>query len=386
MKLYIAILFLSLTQACGLADAKSRGAGTGKDKPYLVAAESKEKTSAEELKQSFGPAAAFIKNGYTAYRITYNTTNADGKAVVASGALFVPDTKTALPLLNYNHGTYFPSKERNAPSYLGYGDELSIGKLFSGAGYLVMMPDYIGYGSTKKEQHPYGAYHMIAGTVVDMLYAVKEFCTKNGIALSGKNFFSGWSEGAGVALATVKALEEKHKGDFTPTATVLNAGPYHTSGFMDHIMEAKQPLRYMASYAWILKSYSQIYNIGKPFSYYFNEPAASELDASPERYTSQEPQKLFTNTFRENYKAGKETALQEAMQVNDLWNWKPQSTIVFCHGDKDEYVPLFNSEKAYNSMKEKGADVELRIFKGQNHTSGALGYIQQLFTTFEKAK
>ncbi len=385
MKLLLAILLI-FTQACNFADAKSRGFGTGKDKPYLVSAESKEKVSAEELKQSYGPAAAFIKNGYTAYRITYNTINSDGRGVVASGALFVPDTKAALPLLNYNHGTYFPSKERNAPSYLSYGDELNIGKLFSGAGYLVLMPDYIGYGSTKNEKHPYGAYHIIAGSVIDMLKAVKEFCTKNKIELSGKNFFSGWSEGAAVALATVKALEESKKGEFTPTATVLNAGPYHTSGFIDHILEAKQPLRYMASYAWILKSYSSIYKISKPFSYYFNEPAASELDATPERYTSQDPQQLFTNTFRENYKAGKETALQQAMQANDLWNWKPQSTIVFCHGDKDEYVPLFNSEKAYNTMKSKGADVTLQIFKGQTHTSGALGYIQQLFTTFEKTK
>ncbi|HEV7780578.1 MAG TPA: lipase family protein [Chitinophagaceae bacterium] len=380
MKLYIITVLAVLTQAC-TADAKP-----GKEKPYLVSAESKEKVSAEELKQSYAPAAAYIKNGYTAYRITYNTTNTDGNAVVASGALFVPDIKTAVPLLNYNHGTYFPSRERNAPSYLGYGDELSIGKLFSGAGYLVVMPDYIGYGSTKKEKHPYGAYHLIAASVIDMLKAVKEFCAKNEILLSGKNFFSGWSEGAAVALATVKALEEKHKGEFTPTATVLNAGPYYTSGFIDHILEARQPLRYMASYAWILRSYIQLYNINKPFSYYFNEPAASELEAGPERYNADDPQALFTQTFRENYKTGKEIALQKAMQDNDLWNWKPRSKVVFCHGDRDEYVPLFNSEKAYNTMKEKGADVTLQIFKGQTHTSGALGYIQQLFTNFEKAK
>jgi hypothetical protein len=167
---------------------------------------------------------------------------------------------------------------------------------------------------------------------------------------------------------------------------VLNAGPYYTSGFVDHILEARQPLRYVASYAWILKSYSSLYKIGKPFSYYFNEPAASDLAATPERYTVQDPQQLFTTTFRESYKAGKEIELEQATKANDLWNWKPQSKIVFCHGDKDEYVPLFNSEKAYNTMKEKGADVSLQIFKGQNHTSGAVGFVQQLFTTFEKAK
>lgn len=381
IKLTLAILLISFTQACSNAGAKDKHVPVAKT--YLVAAENRGKTSAEELKQEFGLAAMFIRNGYTSYRITYNTTHTDGSSVVASGAVFLPDTKSAIPLLNYNHGTYFPSRERNAPSYFGYGDEISIGKLFSGAGYLVVMPDYIGYGSSKNKQHPYGAYHEIAGSVIDMLRAVKEFCAKNDIQLSGKNFFSGWSEGAAVGLATVKALEEKYKGEFTPTASVLNAGPYYTSGFVDHILEARQPLRYMASYAWILKSYSSLYKIDKPFSYYFNEPAASDLAATPERYTVQDPQNLFTTTFRESYKAGKETALQQATKANDLWDWKPQSKIVFCHGDKDEYVPLFNSEKAYNAMKEKGADVSLQIFKGQNHTSGAMGYIQQLFTVFE---
>ena len=78
--------------------------------------------------------------------------------------------------------------------------------------------------------------------------------------------------------------------------------------------------------------------------------------------------------------------MQNAMLENDLWNWKPVSKIVFCHGDKDEYVPIFNSEKAYTTMKAKGADVTLKIFKGETHSSGVYAYIQQVFETFEKAK
>src|SRR5687767_1097230 len=74
-------------------------------KDRLVTAEVKNKSSADALKQSYGQLATYIKNGYTAYRITYNTTNTDGKEIVASGAIFVPDTKTAMPLFNYNHGT-----------------------------------------------------------------------------------------------------------------------------------------------------------------------------------------------------------------------------------------------------------------------------------------
>ncbi len=88
----------------------------------------------------------------------------------------------------------------------------------------------------------------------------------------------------------------------------------------------------------------------------------------------------------QNYKSGRDTALQLAMQQNDLWNWKPESKIVFCHGDKDDYVPLFNSEKAYSTMKAKGADVTLNVFKGATHTSGVYNFALIAVNTFGKEK
>jgi len=385
MRIYMAILLSVLGSACHTAELKRGGKDTTRTE-WLVSAEAKDKVSADDLKQSYGQFAAFIKNGYTAYRITYHTTHTDGKDIVASGAIFVPDVKAPLPLLNYDHGTYFPSHEREAPSYMGYSYEVIMGKLFSGAGYLVVMPDYIGYGSTKKEMHPYGAYYEIAGSVIDMLRAAKEFCDKNNIRLSGKNFFSGWSEGAAVAVATVKSLEENHRGEFTPTATVVNAGPYYSSQFVNHILDADGSLQYMNTYVWILQSYNRLYNINKPLDYYFREPAATDLKEGPETYIPRDPKKLFTETFRTNYKAGKDTALQNALRRNDLWDWKPKSRIVFCHGDRDDYVPLFNSEKAYAEMKAKGADVSLQVFKGQNHSSGIIGYVREAFVNFERAR
>ena len=211
------------------------------ERKWLVSAEVKENASVEELRKRYGQFSDYIKNGYAAYRLTYRTTNTDGREVVASGAVFIPDKKTAFAILNYNHGTYFPSQEQEAPSYLGHGYEVMLGKLFTCAGYLVVMPDYIGYGSTKSEVHPYGAYHEIAESVLDMLRAVKEFCDENNIALSGKNFYSGWSEGAAVALAIVQ-LVERNEGEFMPTAAVVNAGPYYSSGFVHHILDSQNTM------------------------------------------------------------------------------------------------------------------------------------------------
>lgn len=355
---------------------------------YLVSATQKVQSSADELKRDHQTLAMFVKNGYTAYRLTYNTIAPSGKPVVASGAVYVPDIAGALPLFNYNHGTIFPSREGTAPSYTGALDaEGGIAKLFAANGYLVVMPDYIGYGSTKNLAHPYGAYHINARAVTDMLYAVKEFCTDKQLELSGKNFFSGWSEGAAVTLATVLDLEKNHDGNFAPTATVLNAGPYYTSAFSGQVMDAAEPQRHIKSYAWVLQTYNSIYNINRPISYYFTEPNASKLaKEGPEADISSNAGELFTAGFRSNFKAGRDTALVKALKENDLWNTQPQSPVIFCHGDQDVYVPLFNSQKAYDAMKAKGADVQLKIFKGHSHTSGVFNYLQTAFMEFESRR
>jgi len=368
-----------------LKKQQSKNEDAGK---YLVSAKLKVESSADELKRDHKQLAMFVKNGYKAYRITYKTVSPSGQPVVASGAVYVPDIKGALPLFNYNHGTIFPSREGSAPSYMGaYDAEGGIAKLFAANGYLVVMPDYIGYGSTKNLDHPYGAYHINARTVTDMLYAAREFCDQKQVTLSGKHFFSGWSEGAAVTLATILDLEKNHGGNFKPTATVLNAGPYYTSAFSEQVLDAAEPLRHMKSYAWVLQTYNSIYNINRPPAYYFTEPYAGRLKADgPEADITNSAAELFTAGFRSNFKSGKDTALANALKANDLWTGSPGSPVIFCHGDEDVYVPLYNSQKAYDEMKAKGADVQLKIFKGQNHTSGVFNYLQTAFMAFEGKK
>lgn len=355
--------------------------------PYLISVEKKFTYSAGELKKKAGIASLYIKNGFSAYRITYKTYNVDGKQVTASGAVLVPDINQPLPLMNYNHGTIFPDNERSAPGYLSqYNNEVLLAGLFCSMGYLMVMPDYIGYGAAKDLQHPYCAYDFIAATCIDMLRATKEFCNSRQIKLNNKNFFTGWSEGGGVALAVVKNIEEKFSKEFTVTAAAPMAGAYYTSGFAEHVLNSKEDFPFINSYVWVLTTYNWLYNINKPLNYYFKEPYASRLEKDPDAIIPLQPDNLFTTEFRKNYAMGLDTALKNALQKNDLWNWKPKAKIVLCHGDKDNYVPFFNSEKVYEAMKAKGADVKLAAFPGKGHSNALPEYLMTIRNTFEKLR
>jgi predicted esterase len=306
--------------------------------------------------------------------------------VTASGAVLVPDIKQPLPLMNYNHGTIFPDNERSAPGYLSqYNSEVILGGLFSSMGYLTVMPDYIGYGSTNDLKHPYCAYNYIAATCIDMLRAAKEFCDSQKIKLNNKKIFTGWSEGGGVALAVVKNIEEKFSDEFNVTAAAPMAGAFYSSGFAEYVLNGKQNFPYINSYAWVLTTYNWLYKINKPLHYYFNEPYASRLEKDPDAVISLQPDVLFAE-FRNNYERGLDTLLKNALLQNDLWNWKPKAKIVLCHSEKDNYVPIFNSKRAYDAMKAKGANVTLVAYPAKGHSDCLPQYLGTLYTAFEKLR
>lgn len=384
---YISVLMSLILSAGSAAEASPAIALKHSQTPYLVSFEKKFTFSETQLKSMAAIASQYIRNGFSAYRITYRTVDVDGKEVIASGAILVPDGKQPLPLMNYNHGTLFPGNERSAPGYLSqYNSEVLLGGLFSAMGYLVVMPDYIGYGSTKDLKHPYCAYNFIAITCIDMLRAAKEFCDSLDLTLNNKNFFTGWSEGGGVALAVVKTIEEKFANEFTVTAAAPMAGAYYISGFAEHVINSPQDFPYINSYAWVLTSYNWLYNINKPLSYYYNEPYATRLLNNPDATVPLKPGALFTETFIKNYSAGTDAELKKALLQNDLWNWKPKAKIVLCHGEKDNYVPFFNSTKVYEAMKAKGADVTLAAYPGKGHSNALPQYLQTVHSVFEKLR
>ncbi len=191
------------------------------------------------------------------------------------------------------------------------------------------------------------------------------------------------SEGGGVALAVVKNIEEKFSNEFLVTAAAPMAGAYYPSAFAEHVLNSKDDFKYINSYAWVLQSYNWLYKINKPLNYYFNEPYASRLKENPEATIPLKPDVLFTSTFRKDYAEGKATALQNALEENDLWNWKPKAKIILCHGEKDNYVPFFNSKKTYDAMKAKGADVTLVAFAGKGHSDCLPQYIQTVLANLK---
>ena len=107
----------------------------------------------------------------TAYRLEYLTTDADGKEVRASGLVSVPQKPAGAtsPVRGYQHGTLF--RDAEAPSNNAVASEVAV--VLASLGYIVLAPDYVGFGASKGTPHPYLLAAPSAAATVDFLTATR---------------------------------------------------------------------------------------------------------------------------------------------------------------------------------------------------------------------
>jgi pimeloyl-ACP methyl ester carboxylesterase len=326
--------------------------------------------------QSVPLAGALVHYPIRVYRLTYHTHTPDGQETTASGAVLVPVGAGALPVLSYQHGTLTPNSEGQAPSYYAQGSDVwSVVSVLASTGYVVSAPDYIGYGASKALPHPYEHAASLASASADMLQAAREFCKQQGVGVNQKNFLLGYSEGGYATMALHKLLEEKYATTLPVTASAPGAGAYHKSAFAKYILNSTQPLSFLSTYVWVLRTYDRIYALNRPFSFYYQEPYATRLQADPFAEVPTQQSQLFALGFRNAVLNDSDPKLTAALADNDIYDWKPTAPTALFHGTADDYVPFFNSQDAYDAMRKRGAtQVELHPIQGGDHFSSATAY------------
>ena len=321
-------------------------------------------------------AGALVRYPIRAYRLTYRTRTPEGTETTASGAVLVPVATGALPVLSYQHGTIAPSSETQAPSYYATGSDVwSVVSVLASTGFVVSAPDYIGYGASKALPHPYEHAASLASASADMLRATREFCEKQKVDVNQKNYLLGYSEGGYATMALHKLLEEKYATTLPVAASAPGAGAYHKTAFARYILGATQPLSFLNSYVWVLRTYDRLYSLNRPFSFYYQQPYAAQLQVDPFAAVPSQQSQLFASSFRQAVLNNTDVPLAAALAANDIYDWQPRAPLALFHGTADDYVPFFNSQDAYDAMRRRGAtQVELHPIPGGNHFTSAVQY------------
>ena len=312
-----------------------------------------------------------------AIRIVYQTEDVNGNPTQASGALMVPGTVMSFPLMSLQHGT--ESKRNLVASESPLNSVEGIAGLYmSSLGYLVCIPDFLGFGVSTL-RHPYCHAQSNTTASIDFIRASRQYCLENNIDENGQLFLTGYSEGGYITLALQKEIEQNYSGEFTITAVAPMAGPYDLYGTIRDVFRE-------SSYAdpgyigYLFTAYNDIYGWNR-LNDIFKSPYGDLMpDLFNGSYTwgqilAQLPgsfNQLVKTVFRNDFLNGNEPEFTSAFQQNTLLNWTPRAPIRFFHGNADRIVPYQNALTTVTNLRNNGANnISLITISGGTHETAA---------------
>lgn len=152
--------------------------------------------------------------------LLYPSVDQYGDSVTLSGLISWPKHKQPKGIILLPHFTIYSDKE--APTEKGTGE----GKNFQ-KDFVLIMPDYIGFGATKDRIHPYLDGALTAQNCVDMLLHAKPVLDSLQLGIPTDSIYIvGFSQGGASAVWILKAIEEKYSDCIHVKKCFAGSGPY----------------------------------------------------------------------------------------------------------------------------------------------------------------
>ena len=156
---------------------------------------------------------------------TYPSINTKWDTVTLSGKVILPRGRRPKRLILVSHYTVCSNSE--APSNC-----FSLEGMLAPMGYGLIIPDYLGYGVTAREVHPYLVMDLTARNVLDMYHAVKPWLEAVGMSPEEPEIIlMGYSQGGANTMAVERLIETEYYADENPKQVKIHrvfagGGPY----------------------------------------------------------------------------------------------------------------------------------------------------------------
>ena len=313
------------------------------------------------------------------YKTSFKSTG-----ILASGLVCLPKTSGNYPVLCFQNGTN--TLHSKAPTENPQDDLFSILESVASMGFIVVIPDYIGFGSSSNLPHPYLHAESSTQSILDMLRAVNEFSSDEKVVAKPTKdlFIFGYSQGGWATMLLQKAIETNYSSEFNLIASSCAAGPYSLEYMNEYIAgQTDYPMPYFLAY--LLNAYRTIGLLSKPLSDFIQEPYASKIpglfdgEHSGGSINSSLTTKMadfLTPEYRTGYSTNSNfTDLKSAFQANSATAWPVSTPTRLYHGSLDNYIPESLSQKMLMDFRTLGVSdskLQLVIIPGASHESAIL--------------
>ena len=323
------------------------------------------------------------QNAVTEIVGTYPSVNINWDTVTLSGKVMLPVGQRPKRLILVSHYTICSNAE--APSNC-----FSLEGILVKMGYGLIIPDYMGYGITSREVHPYLVMDITARNVLDMYFAVKPWLKAVGMEPEQEEIIlMGYSQGGANTMAVEHLIETKYWSDEDADQVKIHrvfagGGPYDVKATYEGFVNTDT-----ASYPVAVPLVVQGMILGNKLQMDMRDLMQQwlydHLDewVNSKKYTSGQINGMIgTHVTHElltpkgmDQTSWEVSELQKAMVANSItsYNWIPEASVYICHSIDDETVPFANAANA--KSKWSNANITYNFGHYGGHVQTCLRFI-----------
>ncbi len=293
---------------------------------------------------------------------TYPSYDNDWNPITLSGKVMLPKKGHPKRMILVSHYTVCSNAE--APSNC-----FSLEGVLVNLGYGLIIPDYMGYGITANEVHPYLVMDMTARNVVDMYLAVRPWLDAiDRLPDDPKLDLMGYSQGGATTMAVQHLIETEYFGDSSMDFISLHrvfagGGPYDVKATYERFVNT-DTAGYPVAVPLVLQGMIKGNKLKMELSDMMKPRLCDHMDdwINSKKFTSAQINQLIGTKVTHELltdeammqKSEKVAELYKAMTANSIvaQNWVPEASVYIMHSMDDETVPYTNATRAKSKWKE----------------------------------
>ena len=323
---------------------------------------------------------------------TYPSIDTNWDSIRLSGKVMLPKKRKPKRMILLSHYTVCADAE--APSNC-----FALEGVLVKQGYGLIIPDYLGYGVTSSQVHPYLVMDLTARNVYDMYLAVRPWLKAVDMEPEHDDLIlMGYSQGGATTMAVERLIETEYSYPGEPGFVKIHrvfagGGPYDVKATYERFVTT-DTASYPVAVPLVLQGMILGNKLNIQMTDLMQEWLYNKMDEwiNSKRFSSglinkligtRVTHKLLTEEAM-NQKSEKVAELYKAMTINSItsYDWVPLAPVYMMHSMDDETVPYANASSA--KSKWRSANITYNFGHYGGHVETCLRFILSVQKLLER--
>ena len=302
------------------------------------------------------------------YVFNYPSVDPFGNPCTLSGTItvnksLIKEDKPFNGILLYNHFTIYATTQAPSRGAVEFPTGASL------TDFIVVAPDYYGFGITEKEPQAYCISRANGRASLDAYLAAKRLIEDFKVKKSDDFVIAGYSEGGQTTMGVLREISERHP-EIKVKRAFAGDGPYDINSMFDAVTKGETEMP--STVCNLLYAYNHFFRLGYNIHDYLKDPVAKNFDEwflskqnkrralDEELIKTKKTSDLLTDAFLDanNPMSLKFKAAFSEDALTSGWTPRKDFDVMLFHDTKDDVVPVENFYAMSKFLKANGIKTE----------------------------